>query len=147
MQPPRASIPIICETKMDVRDLGVGRQFDIIMYVLYSGDQIFIKSMVTKATLEVVEETECHELKTVLNHDDNLLLYKCLFFLMLDFNREFRYWVLKDDNDLGLIPICPQKALRFLRVLRDEIVPNFLVNETMRLDDFERNIKVEYIRS
>jgi hypothetical protein len=132
---------------MDVRDLGVGRQFDIIMYVLYSGDQIFIKSMVTKATLEVVEETECHELKTVLNHDDNLLLYKCLFFLMLDFNREFRYWVLKDDNDLGLIPICPQKALRFLRVLRDEIVPNFLVNETMRLDDFERNIKVEYIRS
>jgi hypothetical protein len=132
---------------MDVRNLGVGRQFDIIMYVLYSGDQVFIKNMVTKATLESAEETNCMELKSVLSHDDNLLLYKCLFFLMLDFNQEFRYWVLRPENDIGLVPICPQKALRFLRILREDIVPNFLVNETMRLDDLERNIKIEYIRS
>ena len=132
---------------MDVRDLGIGRQFDIIMYVLYSGDQVFIKNMVSKATVEVAQETGCMELQSVLEHDDNLLLYKCLFFLMLDFHHPFRYWVLREDNDLGLLPIDPQKALRFLRVLREEIVPNFLVNETLRLDDFERSIKVEYIRS
>jgi len=120
---------------------------DVIMYVLYSEDKLFIMNMVRKATCEVADENECEELKMVLQHDDNLLLYKCLFFLMLDFHHPFRYWVLQDNNGLGLKPVCAQKALRFLRVLRDEIIPNFLVNESLRLDDFERTIKIEYIRS
>ena len=65
---------------------------------------------------------------------------------MIDFHASFRYWVL-NEKTIGLQPICPHKVSRFLRTLREEIVPNFLVNETMRLDDFDRSVKVEYIRS
>ena len=42
--------------------------------------------------------------------------------------------------------MCNQ-AIRFLQCLRDDLVPRFLVNETMRLDEFERELKVEYNRS
>ncbi len=116
------------------------------MYVLYSGDEKFIQDMVTKIVLEVAEEEACNELAMVLNNKDNHLMYRCLFFIMVDFHAKFRYWVL-GENNLGLQPISSHKVSRFLRVLREELVPKFLVNETMRLDDFDRSLKVEYIRS
>ena len=153
LQPPRASIPIICVhthtsgAMIDVLMLGMGRSLDLIMYVLYSGDQKFIKDMVTNVTLEVARENGVSELEDVLLHKDNHLLYKCLFFLMLDFQPNFRYWVLQESSNFGLKPICPHKANRFLKCLRDDIIPKFLVNESTKLDDFEREIKVEYIRS
>ena len=116
------------------------------MYVLYSGDQNFIQNMVCKVVAEVAEQQKCPELLLLLNHKNNQLLCKCLFFLMLDFHSKFRYWVL-GENALGLQPICSHKVARFLRTLREDLVPKFLVNETMRLDDFDRSVKVEYIRS
>ena len=127
--------------------MGIGRSFDLIMYVLYSDDQIFIKDMVTKVTMEVIEEYNCNELRMLITQKENNLLYKCLFFFMLDFQPQFRYWVLHESDQIGLKPICPEKALRFLKCLRDEILQDFIVNETIRLDDLERAIKVEYIRS
>ena len=130
----------------DIRHFGGTRHMDLIMYVLYSNDQCFVQDMVSKVTLEVAREQNCAELATVTQHKNNLLLYKCLFFLMLNFHAKFRYWVLKESS-LGLQPICPHKAARFLRVLRDDLIPRFLVNETVGLDDFEHQIKVEYIRS
>jgi len=132
---------------MNIRDSGIGRSLDIIMYVLYSDDQKFIKDMMVQVVNEVANENECNELLLILQHKDNPLLYKCLFFLLLDFQPSFRHWVLQNSNSIGLQKLCPDKALRFLRTLREDIVPNFLVNETQRLDDMERIIKVEYIRS
>ncbi len=119
---------------------------DLFMYVLYSGDENFIRDMVTKIVREVAEEESCNELAMVLNNRDNHSMYRCLFFIMVDFHAKFRYWVL-GENAIGLQPICPNKVSRFLKTLREELVPKFLVNETMRLDDFERSLKVEYIRS
>jgi len=132
---------------MNIRDSGIGRSLDIIMYVLYSDDQKFIKDMMVQVVNEVANENECNELLLILQHKDNPLLYKCLFFLLLDFQPSFRHWVLQNSHSIGLQKLCPDKALRFLRTLREDIVPNFLVNETQRLDDMERIIKVEYIRS
>lgn len=131
----------------DIRMLGVTRSMDIIMYVLYSGDQLFVRDMVSKVAHEVAIEQECSELSNlVLMYPESPILFKCLFFLMLNFQPKFRYWVLS-ENDTGLQPVCPHKAMLFLRLLRDELVPKFLVNETVRLDDFEREIKVSYIQS
>jgi len=126
---------------------GIGRSFDLIMYVLYVEDQIFVRDIVTNVTQEVIEEFEVKELEQLLKHKDNFLVYKCLFFLMLDFKPEFRSWVLLQGQNIGLKPICQQKALRFMTLLRDDIIPNFLIDESMLIDDFERQIKVEYIRS
>ena len=123
------------------------RNLDLIMYVLYSGDEVFIKDMVTKVSLEVSEEQECNELKELVGTHDMPLLYKCLFFLMLNFQPKFRYWVISENNGTGLLPVCPHKALLFLKTLRDSLVPQFLVNETIRLNEFERDLKVAYIRS
>jgi hypothetical protein len=133
--------------RIDIRSLGVGRSMDLFMYVLYSGDEVFIQNMVNRVVHEVAIEEECAEMEDVLLNADNRLMYKCLFFVMVDFHAKFRYWALSENTSMGLQPICPQKALRFLKSLRDDIVPSFLVNETMRMDDFERKIKVEYIRS
>ena len=119
---------------------------DLIMYVLYSNDHRFVRDMVVQVTLEVSTENQCPELATLTRHQNNLLMYKCLFFLMLNFHCKFRCWVLQ-DNTLGLQPVCPYKAVRFLRVLRDELIPKFLVNESVGMDDFEHQIKIEYIRS
>lgn len=132
---------------VDIRSLGVTRSMDIIMYVLYSGDENFVRDMVTRVTLEAAAEQECEELRALMQHQDRPLMHKCLFFLMLYFQPSFRFWVLDPNNDAQLQPICPYKAVRFLQCLQDELVPQFLVNETMRLDEFERNLKIEYNRS
>lgn len=131
---------------MDIREIGIGHSLDIIMYVFYSGDQKFIKDMVTKVTSEVIELFDAKELPEVLMHEDNLMLYKCLFFFMLDFHVPFRYWVL-NETGIGLYQVNPYKAARFLRILREELIPEFLLNETMRIDEFENKLKIEYIRS
>ena len=102
--------------------------------------------MVTKVTIEVSKDYGCAELETITLHKDNALLYKCLFFLMLNFHSKFRFWVLQDSS-IGLQPVCPHKGARFLRVLRDDLIPRFLVNESLSLYDFEHHIKIEYIRS
>ena len=130
----------------DIREFGGTRHMDLIMYVLYSNDQCFVQDMVTKVTLEVATEYRCDELALVTRHKGNLLLYKCLFFLMLNFHAKFRYWVLKEGT-LGLRPVCPHKAVRFLQVLRKELIPSFLVNESVSLGDFEHSLKIEYVRS
>lgn len=137
------------EVIVDIRCLGASRSMDLFMYVLYSGDEVFIQNMVNKVVREVAAEEECAEMEEVLLHTDNRLMYKCLFFVMVDFHPRFRYWVLSGESQtsMGLQPICPQKAARFLKCLREELVPNFLVNETMRMGDLERSLKVEYIRS
>jgi len=131
----------------DVRSLGMTRSMDLIMYVLYSGDQIFVRDMVCKVATEVASEHSCSKLMDLFAITDNALLHKCLFFLMLDFHAKFRFWVLEGSNDTGLQPICHFKAVLFLKELRSSLVPQFLINETMRMDDFERKLKVEYIRS
>ena len=129
----------------DVRALGLMRSMDIFMYVLYSDDQNFVRDMVTKVTLEVAEEHACPELKTLLTHDSPQL-YRCLFFLLLDCHPKFRYWAL-EDTSIGLQPVCPHKAMRFLKSLNMNIALRFLINETLRLDDLDRDLKIEYIRS
>ena len=73
-------------------------------------------------------------------------LYRCLFFLLLDCHAKFRYWAL-EERGLGLVPVCPHKAARFLGLLRSDLAPRFLIDETMHPDELERDLKVEYVRS
>jgi hypothetical protein len=138
-------LPNTQKNSMDLRTCGLVRSMDVIMYVLYSDDQKFVRDMVTKVLLEVADEQQCKEL-ALLAECEQPQLYVCLFFLLLDFHAKFRYWVLQETG-IGLKPVCPHKAGRFLRVLRADIVPKFLINETLRMDDFERELKVEYLRS
>ena len=132
----------------DLRSLGVARSMDLIMYVLYSDDQLFVRDMVTQVLREVAAEERCPELGALAEpcYHDCPQLYRCLFFFMLEAHAKFRYWVLQSPS-LGLQPVCPHKAARFMQVLRADIIPRFLVNETMRPDELERELKVEYIRS
>ena len=75
--------------KEEIRELLL-RNMDLIMYVLYSGDEIFVMDMVKKVSTEVAEKYENKELKSILKHKDKPMLYKCLFFLMLNFHKDFR---------------------------------------------------------
>ncbi len=122
------------------------RNMDLIMYVLYSGDEIFVMDMVRKVSTEVADKYNVQDIKKILCHTDKPMFYRCLFFLMLNFHKDFRYWVLNDETQ-GLRKICPFKATRFLLSLKNEIVPKFLMNEKVQLQEFERSIKISYIQS
>jgi hypothetical protein len=130
---------------MDARALGIVRSMDLFMYVLYSNDQLFVRDIVSQVAREVVQEQDCPEMALLLENDSPQL-YRCLFFLLLDYHSKFRYWAL-EEAQLGLQPLCVYKAARFLRVLNSTLVLRFLVDETLRLDDFERELKTEYLRS
>ena len=121
------------------------RHMDLFMYVLYSDDENFVMDMVKKVTQEVCDKYACEELRVMLQQADRPILFKCLFFLMINFYKNFRYWSL--SASLGLQPVCPNKATRFLIELKTELVPKFLVDERMRLEEFERMLKVSYIAS
>ena len=121
------------------------RRMDLFMYVLYSGDQVFVMNMVEQVTREVCTKYDCPELASVLVHKDKPLLFRTLFFLMLNFYKSFRHWAL--TAAVGLLPVCPHKATRFLLELKHDLVPRFLVDERMRLEDFERQLRVAYVAS
>ena len=125
------------------------RRMDIIMYVLYSGDERFIYDMVARVTREVSELYDFAPMATLLQYPDRPVLYRCLFFLLLNFHTAFRYWVLSEAAGVqnGLPPLSPYKASRFLQQLREHLVLHFLVSEEMSLEEFDRNIKVAYVAS
>jgi len=122
------------------------RSMDLIMYVLYSDDEVFVMNMVSRVALEIAEQYDFEDIKRVLRHKDKPVLYRCVFFMLLNFHQQFRYWVLSDTS-LGLKPICPYKATRFLIALKNEIVPTFLMDERLRLEEMERTLKTTYIAS
>ena len=122
------------------------RNMDLIMYVLYSKDEIFVMDMVKKVAIEISEKYKIKEIVDILQHTDKPMLFKCLFFLLLNFHKDFRYWVLTDETQ-GLSKICPYKVTRFLMTLKNEIIPNFLMAENAQLEDLEKKIKISYIHS
>jgi len=128
----------------DFRHLAL-RNFDLIKYVLYSEDEIFVMDMVKKVACEISDKYQFEDLRTLVRHKDKPQLYRCLFFFLLNFHKEFRYWVLQNDKALGLTPVCPYKATSFLKALKYEILPPFLVDERMTLQELDRKIKVAYI--
>jgi hypothetical protein len=125
------------------------RHMDLIMYVLYSQDQRFVYDMVCRVVREVSDEYSYAQLADLLQYEDRPVLFRCLFFLTLNFHAKFRYWVLSTEasNCNGLPPISPHKMCRFLVELRETIIPNFLVDEVVTMDDLDRTIKVSYIAS
>lgn len=122
---------------------------DIVLYVLYSQDERFVHDMVERVTREVADEYACPIVVGLLEHGDRPLLFRCLFFLLLNFHSKFRYWILSEEasvsNSLPLI--SPHKMCRFLVHLRDTLVPGFLVDEVVTMEEFERSVKVAYIAS
>ena len=122
------------------------RNMDLIMYVMYSRDELFVMEMVRKVCNEVSDKYSIQDIKKFLKHNDKPMLYRCLFFLMLNFHKDFRYWVLNDESQ-GLRKVCPYKATRFLLALKNDIIPRFLMDEKIQLQEFERNIKISYIQS
>ncbi len=122
------------------------RNMDLFMYVLYSEDAVFVMDMVKRAANEIADKYQFEDLRILIKHNDKPMLYRCLFFLLLNFHKPFRYWVLTDAT-LGLKPICPFKATRFLLGLKNEIIPNFLMDERVPLDELERKIKTTYVCS
>ena len=132
-----------CADTEQERQLGL-RNMDLIMYVLYSEDAVFVMNMVKQVASEITEKYKFEDLKMVTQHNDKPMLYRCLFFLLLNFHKPFRFWVLRDET-LGLRPICPFKATRFLLALKNEIVPRFLMDERVQLEELERQIKTTYV--
>ena len=122
------------------------RNMDMIMYVLYSEDAVFVMNMVKRVAQEIAEKYKFEELLKVTQHTDKPMLYRCLFFLLLNFHKPFRFWVLTDES-LGLRAICPFKATRFLLGLKNEIIPKFLMDERVQLEELERQIKTTYVCS
>jgi hypothetical protein len=134
-----------CADTEQERQLAL-RNMDLFMYVLYSEDTVFVMNMVKRAASEVADQYQFEELRGVIRHTDKPMLYRCLFFLLLNFHKPFRFWVLTDES-LGLKRICPFKATRFLLCLKNEIIPNFLMDERVQLDELERKIKTTYVCS
>ena len=108
------------------------RNMDLIMYVLYSDDEVFVMDMVRKVAMEIADKFDFMDLRRLIQHKDQPLLYRCLFFLLVNFHKDFRSWVLSDTS-LGLKAICPYKATRFLIALKHHIIPSFLVDERIPL--------------
>jgi hypothetical protein len=102
--------------------------------------------MVKKVAAEIADKYKLEELRLVIRHEDKPMLYRCLFFMLLNFHKEFRFWVLT-DRSMGLKPICPYKATRFLLTLKQDLLPPFFIDERMQLADVERRIKVAYLAS
>ena len=130
-------------------DSSIYRSMDLITYVLYSKDECFVRDMVDKVVKEVMEQHAFPEIGVLLQYEDRPVLFRCLFFLMLNFHTQFRSWVLsaQASKSNGLPPLCQYKMTRFLVNLRETLIPSFLVHDEISMEDFDYQIKTEYVRS
>ena len=69
-----------------------------------------------------------------------------LFFLLLAIDCTLRYWVLKTSSP-NFRTVDPHKAVRFLIELKDHLIPEWLMDQTIPVCQFVRRVKIEYIRS
>jgi hypothetical protein len=125
------------------------RSMDIILYVLYSRDERFVFDMVSRVLNEVAEQYSFDSIRELLKFEDRPVLFRCLFFLMLNFHTPFRFWLLTPhaSKSNGLPLLCPHRMCRFFIQLREHLIPDFLVHDNMSMEDFDYQVKAEYIRS
>ena len=133
---------------------------DWMFYVLYHEDITFLQGIITSSvknisqTYPAVTWGECAELQNALEwfadvHLDSLSMLRAKLFFLLDRDEKTRreFTVYESGTCRLRSPFPPEKADRFYPDLHENVIPNWISNETFSLDSLIGNIREAYLIS
>jgi hypothetical protein len=126
---------------------------DILFHVLYGGNDEHIRALIEESVIDISREYPTDDVRDSLHcirpgTDDSLNRLRVKFFLLLGENEAMRRRISESRKSPGLLqPLCLHKARRFYDELCDDLIPEFLQNETIRLDQFVDKLRATYLHS
>jgi len=88
---------------------------------------------------------KCPEL-CLLNEKLPIVGVRALFLLAINADQKLRHYIMENEA-MGVHKPKPAKVCRFLRSLRDDIIPRWMSNEKFAAQDLVRTALENYIRS
>lgn len=143
MQPLRMSIPITCFP---------GRQ-DILFHVLYGANEPNIRGLIEQAAIDIAREYPtdgvCQALQRMRPRDDDCLnQLRARFFMLLAESDAMRRRLSEPQPGPCMPgPVCEHKARLFYDELCDELLPAFVQNQALRVDEFVDMLREAYLHS
>jgi hypothetical protein len=137
------SIPITCFP---------GRQ-DLLFHVLYGGNAAGLRSLIEQAAIDVAREYPTEGVREALHRlrpqeGDSLNKLRSRFFVLLAEDEAMRKRLSAPSAGAGMPPpLCEHKARLFYDELCDELLPAFVQNQSMRLDQFVDALREAYLHS
>ena len=144
LQPLRMSIPITC--------FPPGRQ-DLVFHVLYGGNEASIRSLIDQTAIDIAREYPTDGVREALHRmrpqdSDSLNKLRARFFMLLGESEAMRRRLSAPMSSPGMpSPFCEHRARLFYDELCDDLLPAFVQNQNLRLDQFVDNLREAYLHS
>jgi hypothetical protein len=138
------SIPITCFP---------GARQDVLFHVLYGGNQASVRSLIEQAAIDIAREYPTDGVRDALQRlrprdSDSLNKLRARFFVLLCESDAMRRRLSAPAAGSCMpAPVCEDRARLFYDELCDELLPAFVQNQTVRLDEFIDQLREAYLRS
>ena len=138
------SIPITC--------FPGGRQ-DILFHVLYGGNEPNIRALIEQAAIDIAREYPtdgvCQALQRMRPQDgDCVNKLRARFFMLLAESDAMRKRLSAPPSGPCMPgPVCEHRARLFYDELCDELLPAFVQNQSVLLDEFVEQLREAYLHS
>jgi hypothetical protein len=138
------SIPITCFPST--------RQ-DILFHVLYGGNAASMRSLIEQAAIDIAREYPTDGVRDALQRmrpreDDSVNKLRARFFMLLAESDAMRRRLSAPMPGACMpCPVGEDRARLFYDELCDELLPAFVQNQTVRLDEFVDGLREAYLHS
>lgn len=138
MQDWRMSTPITCRN-------------DVLFCVLYGANTESVVGMIEESVLNIAEEYPSGGVKEALQllrpaEGDSLNNLRVKFFLLLNEDERMRGRLCRVQHH-QMTSLCERKAERFYDSLCDDLIPVWIKDETVTLEDFVDRLRAAYLVS
>ena len=137
-------MPRICQTPP-------GQYQDILMHIVYSGGaEPLLRSLIAESIRNIGEDFPTPGVRAALASlapaaDTPLDGLRVRFFLLLNQDYRMRVRLCHGKVAVYLKPVCAHKACSMYELLRETVVPAWIKNETITLQDLDENLKDAYL--
>ena len=137
------SIPITCFP---------GRQ-DILFHVLYGANEANLRSLIEQTAIDIAREYPTHGVRDALQRmrpadGDCPNKLRARFFMLLAESETMRRRLSAPVAGQCMPgPVCEDRARLFYDELCDQLLPAFVQNQTVRLDEFVDGLREAYLHS
>jgi hypothetical protein len=129
----------------------VTQRKDVLFYVLYGANTDSIAGWIEESALNIAEEYPADGVREALQllrpaEGDSLNKLRAKFFLLLNEDGRMRERLGRVQHHL-MISLCDLKAERFYDSLCDELIPVWIKDESVALEEFVDRLRAAYLVS
>ena len=122
------------------------------MYVLYHGNRDFVEQLISQCTANLRSQHSTDEMQAQLQAmqpapDEPMASLRLRFFLLLNVDASMRSDLVKKDLAAFIPRLDAGKACRFYDDLADRLVPEWMKNESVTIQDAVESITEAYLVS